>query len=101
MNDIIRDDTLFSRAQAYEASDDVGRNTSQNLTIGDIINARFSRRSALKGMLGVTAIGATVSPLAFFAADQARAEAASAFSFKEVAAGVDEKHHIAEGYNAD
>ncbi len=96
MNDI-----PFSRAQAYEASDDVGRNTSANPTMGDIINARFDRRSALRGMLGVAAIGATISPLALVAANRAHAQATSAFSFKEVAAGVDEKHHVAEGYNAD
>src|SRR5262245_3946085 len=89
-----------TRAQAYEASEDVGRNTSHNPTIGDIIAARFNRRDLLKGVLGVTAIASTVSPLAI-AADRAQAQDASRFSFKEVAAGVDEKHHVADGHDAD
>ena len=55
-------DRPYNRAQAYEAPDDVGRNTSANPTIGDIINARFDRRGALKGMLGVAAIGSTIGP---------------------------------------
>ena len=69
--------------------------------MGEIIAARFSRRGLLKGALAVSAISATVSPLALLAADQARAAGTSAFSFTEVEAGVDEKHHVAEGYDAD
>src|SRR5262245_59996177 len=90
-----------TRAQAYEASEDVGRNTSHNPTIGDIIAARFNRRDLLKGVLGVTAIASTVSPLAIAAATRAQAQNGTRFSFKEVAAGVDEKHHVADGHEAD
>jgi secreted PhoX family phosphatase len=39
--------------------------------------------------------------LALMIADEARAEGVSAFSFTEVEAGVDETHHVAEGYDAD
>lgn len=91
----------FTRAQACEASEDVGRNPSANPTIGDVIAARFHRRDILKGALGVAAIAATVSPLALQAAGEARAEDGFRFDFKEVAAGVDEKHYVAEGYDAD
>jgi secreted PhoX family phosphatase len=90
-----------TRAQAYEASEDVGRNTSHNPTIGDIIAARFNRRDLLKGVLGVTAIASTASPLAIAAAARAQAQGVNRFSFKEVAAGVDEKHHVADGHEAD
>ena len=84
-----------------EEEEDVGRNLSSNLTMGDIINKRFSRRGFIQGSLAVTAIAATVSPLALLVADEARAEAKSAFDFEEIAVGVDEKHHVAAGYDAD
>ena len=84
-----------------EEEEDVGRNLSSNLTMGDIINKRFSRRDFIQGSLAVTAIAATVSPLALLVADEARAEAKSAFDFEEIAVGVDEKHHVAAGYDAD
>jgi hypothetical protein len=84
-----------------EAEEDVGRNPSGNPTMGDIINRRFSRRGFLGGSLAVAAIGSTVSPLALMIADEARAEGMSAFSFTEIEAGVDETHHVADGYDAD
>ena len=49
----------------------------------------------------MSAIATTVSPIALLLADEARAEAKSAFSFKEVEAGIDQTHHVAEGYDAD
>ena len=69
--------------------------------MGEIIAARFSRRGFLRGSLAVSAITATVSPMALILADDARAAAGSAFTFDEVEAGVDEKHHVAAGYDAD
>ena len=91
-----------TRSQAYEASEDIGRNTSANPTIGDVIAARFDRRDLLKGALGVAAITATMGPLALASADQ-RAGARRGmprFKFKEIEAGVDADHHVAEGYDA-
>jgi secreted PhoX family phosphatase len=87
-----------SRSQAFEASENVGRNSTDNLTIGDVIAARFHRRDVIKGALGVAAITATMGPLALLASRKAEA-AGVRFDFKEVAAGVDEKHHVAEGYD--
>ena len=92
---------MLTRSQAYEESENVGRNPTANLTIGDVIAARFDRRDFLKGGLGVAAIAATVSPLAILAAEQARADIPSRFRFKEIEAGVDTNHHVAEGYDAD
>jgi uncharacterized protein len=94
-------DQFLTRAQAFEQSEDIGRNPSDNPTIGDVIAARFHRRDILKGALGVAAIAATVSPLAIAAADRAQAQKGSRFNFKEVTAGVDEKHHVAEGHDVD
>lgn len=100
MNDQPASSNFSTRSQAYEESENVGRNISANPTMGDVIAARFSRRDVLKGSLGVAAIAVTVSPLALIAADKARA-ATSAFSFTEVAAGIDETHHVAAGYDVD
>ncbi|MFD1746337.1 PhoX family protein [Rhizobium helianthi] len=92
----------FPTTQLEEA-DGEGHNASDNATMGEIISKRFSRRNFLQGSLAVSAIAATVSPVALMSADEARAagKAGSAFNFNEVEAGVDAKHHVAEGYNAD
>lgn len=47
------------RSEAYEDSDDISLNPSSGPTLGDIVNARFSRRDLLKGTPGVAALGAT------------------------------------------
>ncbi|ANP86348.1 PhoX family protein [Rhizobium leguminosarum] len=93
---------IFPTTQLEDADGD-GHNTSANPTMGEIIGKRFSRRSFLQGSLAVSAIAATVSPIALMSADEARAadNKGSAFNFSEVEAGVDHKHHIAEGYDAD
>ncbi len=100
MNDHLAPETAF-RTSMLEENDGPGTNPTDNRTMGEIISARFSRRGFLKGSLAVSAIAATVSPIALLMADDARAAAASAFSFDEVEAGVDETHHVAAGYDAD
>jgi secreted PhoX family phosphatase len=90
----------LTRAQAFEQSEDVGRNETSNPTLGDVIAARLQRRDVLKGALGIAAITATMGPLAIAAAGNARANA-TRFAFSEVEAGVDPRHHVAEGYDAD
>jgi secreted PhoX family phosphatase len=91
----------LTRARAYEESEDIGCNPSDNPTIGDVVAIRLGRRDILKGALGVAAIAATVSPLALAAASRANAENAGRFRFDEVEAGVDANHHVAAGYDAD
>ncbi|TBZ14366.1 PhoX family protein [Rhizobium leguminosarum] len=93
---------IFPTTQLEDADGD-GHNTSANPTMGEIIGKRFSRRNFLQGSLAVSAIAATVSPIALMSVDEARAadNKGSAFNFSEVEAGVDDKHHIAEGYDAD
>lgn len=87
----------------YEESENVSTNPTSNATMGDIIAARYSRRDLMRGLLAVSAITATISPLALGAARDARAEdnTTPRFNFNELAAGSDEKHHVAEGYDAD
>lgn len=91
----------LSRAQIYEESENIGRNPTDNPTLGDVIAARYDRRDILKGALGVTAIAATISPLAIAAATKAKADIPTRFNFQELEAAVDTTHHVAEGYDAD
>ncbi|TPK90294.1 PhoX family phosphatase [Mesorhizobium sp. B2-4-17] len=89
------------RTSLLEENEGPAINPTDNRTMGEIIAARFSRRGFLKGSLAVSAIAATVSPLAMIAADDARAAEGSAFKFDELEAGIDDKHHVAPGYDAD
>jgi secreted PhoX family phosphatase len=90
------------RSVAFEESENAGSNTSGNATLGDVIADRLSRRDLMRGVLAVTAIGVSVSPLALAARAQGLAGTTTpSFDFKEVAAGSDERHHVAEGYDAD
>lgn len=91
---------IFPTSQLEEA-DGEGHNGTDNPTMGEIIGRRFSRRGFLQGSLAVSAIAATVGPLALVSAERARAAGGSAFAFKEVEAGVDADHHVAEGYDAN
>ncbi|WP_322417227.1 PhoX family protein [Mesorhizobium huakuii] len=89
------------RTSLLEENEGPATNPTDNRTMGEIIAARFSRRGFLKGSLAVSAIAATVGPLAMIAADGARAAEGSAFKFDELEAGIDDKHHVAPGYDAD
>jgi secreted PhoX family phosphatase len=89
-------------ASMLEHDDAPPQNQSANPTMGELIGQRFSRRGLLKGALAVSAISATVGAAALATAEEAKAETkGSAFSFKEVEAGVDADHHVADGYQAD
>ncbi|PBB22860.1 MULTISPECIES: PhoX family phosphatase [unclassified Mesorhizobium] len=89
------------RTSLLEENEGPATNPTDNRTMGEIIAARFSRRGFLKGSLAVSAIAATVGPLAMIAADDARAAEGSAFTFDELEAGIDDRHHVAPGYDAD
>jgi secreted PhoX family phosphatase len=89
-----------TRMQAYEASHNLGSNPSGNPTLDDIIARRFDRRDLLKGALGLATAATATSPLALVANGEARANDAGRFTFAEVSAGVDDKHHVPEGYEA-
>lgn len=100
MNDKTSNQQVFRTSRLEEAEGD-GLNPTSNRTMGEIIAARFSRRGFLRGSLAATAIAATVSPMALMTAEKAKAQTGPKFSFTEVEAGVDETHHVAEGYDAD
>ena len=65
-------------------------------TLGEL----WSRRSILKGLGGASLI-ATASTSLFALASCDRPSPAPRFTFKELPRGVDERHHVAEGYDAD
>ncbi len=89
------------RASELEDSGDVGVNPTHNLTMGEIIATRFNRRDLLRGSLAVAAISATVGTRALAANGQPVGQANGAsFDFKEIEAGIDHTHHVAEGYDA-
>ncbi|MGL4323692.1 MAG: PhoX family protein [Beijerinckiaceae bacterium] len=85
-----------------EELDDIPSSPQAGDTFGDIVASRFNRRDLIKGILGVSAMAATVSPLAMAASAQAQEKNTTpSFNFKEIAAGSDDKMYVAEGYNAD
>src|SRR5262245_21214846 len=94
-------DGFCNRAEAYEAHANVPLSPARGDTIGDLILRRYSRRAVLRGTLGAAASAALFGP-SILASYAARAEdAPDRFAFTEVAAGVDDTHHVAEDYKAD
>lgn len=90
--------------ESADAVDDEDRvcSPAEGPTIGDIVAARLSRRDLMRGALAGSVLAAAL-PEGFMSASpaQAQAGAGSAFNFKEVKAGVDGNHHVAEGYEAN
>ena len=100
----MKDMSRLPASVLFEQAEDTSANRSTNPTMGDVIAERLSRRDLGKGLLAVAAVSATVSPIALAAATQGRAETINttpSFNFKEVPAGVDDRHYVAEGYDAD
>jgi secreted PhoX family phosphatase len=91
----------YTRAQAMDAAENVGRNRSGNSSIGDVINLRLDRRKFVKGTLGVAAIAATIKPLATLAADKPESGAVPRFRFTDIGMGPAHDHEVAAGYDAD
>ncbi|MEM8842433.1 MAG: PhoX family phosphatase, partial [Pseudomonadota bacterium] len=96
---LIDDPEIGNKAEAYEAFDDIPTNPNLGNTIGDVINRRYNRRDMMRGALAVSATTALFGST-ILGADNAHA-AESRYVFDELAWGNDEKHHIADGYDAD
>ena len=97
----MQEDDFSNKAEAFEAFDDIPLSPQTDSTIGAVIARRYSRRDMLKGSLGVTAATALFGTAALTAASGPARAASAGFVFRELAAGVDETHHIADGYEAD
>jgi len=83
----------------------VTRRDPKGETIGDVIARRYDRRDIMKGALGVSAVAVLfgTTALAGCSAEETAETGPEAFvpkgfSFKEVEAGVDRTHHVAESY---
>jgi secreted PhoX family phosphatase len=72
-------------------------NHSSGATFSELATIRFSRRAALTGLLATTALTA-VGDLA--ARKAAASTSASSLQFAEIPHAMDEKLHVAEGYDA-
>lgn len=88
--------------------EDIGSNTTGNTAFSDVVDARLSRRGAMKKLAAAAlGIAAALSGRNTSYADvEARTSVGQAssqapFNFPEVTAGVDATHHVADGYNAD
>lgn len=99
-NDMDTDD-FSNTAEAFEAFDDVPLSPARDDSIGSVIARRFSRRDMLRGSLGVAASTALFGTAALSGVVSATQAGAGAFAFTELADGMDETHHVAEGYDAD
>jgi hypothetical protein len=98
---VMQEDGFSNKAEAFEAFDDIPLSPPTDDTIGAVIARRYSRRDMLKGSLGVAAATALFGTAALTAASGPARAASAAFAFRELASGVDETHHVAEGYDAD
>ncbi len=82
----------------FDHDDDIGVNSSREATIADLIEARLSRRTALKGMAATSLFG-----LFGCAAPATRGAGApqgsTALTFTEVGRFLDETAHVAPGYD--
>lgn len=104
--DLIFRADIGNKAEAFEARDDEPNNPHVDCTIGDLIAQRYPvvpRRDVLKGLLGVSAVGALLASCAPGTSVQAatRQPTKSRYRFDEVSWGNDRHHHVAQGYTAD
>ncbi len=94
-------DNFCNRAEAYEAHDNVPLSPAGRDAIGDIILRRYSRREVMRGTLGAAAALSLFGPVLLSGRGASAEGASDRFGFEEVEAGVDETHHVAEGYRAE
>jgi secreted PhoX family phosphatase len=76
--------------------DDISSNPSGNTVFAEVLAERLSRRGFIGAVAGAAAATMATSPLAL---SQAWANTTT-LSFTEIAHGVDEKFHVAQGYDA-
>src|SRR5258708_7647636 len=94
-------DDFSNKDEAFQAFDDIPLSPVGDDTMGAVIARRYGRRDILKGSLAVTAATALFGTAALQGASRPARAAGAGFDFRELAAGVDETHHVAEGYDAD
>jgi uncharacterized protein len=75
-----------------QEQEDVGVNASGERPIGEIIEVRLSRREALKGLVAGAAVAAAPISAAWAAGP-------SSLGFRELEVNLDQRDHVAEGYD--
>lgn len=80
-------------------SEDVGSNPSTEPSIGELVERRLGRRAALRGLAGAGAAAALTADLLGSSA-LAQPTGPSTLTFKEVPHGLDNTHHVPDGYEA-
>lgn len=103
--------TRLATPSRADDAEDIGSNTSDNPTMGDILALRLSRRNLMAGLLATTSASLAASTASLIAAPPGVANAGEpaaatpattpSFAFDELAVGIDETHHVAQGYDAD
>jgi hypothetical protein len=85
-----------------DPNDDIGSNPTANRSFAEVLEARLSRRDALKGLMATTALtaGAAIAGRLGIGAAEAAASTTT-LTFAELAHGVDENMHVADGYGAE
>ena len=81
--------------------DDSVINRSNEESIGQVINRRWSRRSVLRGALSSAALSLAGCTLPRARSEAREREPTPAADFIELSHGVDATHHVAPGYNAE
>ncbi|MFA9459220.1 PhoX family protein [Thiohalorhabdus sp. Cl-TMA] len=99
------------RTLLRELAEDIPISPRNRPTFGEVLGARHGRRAFLRGALGVTAIAALGGPAAAGRAGTGVPPGGDSggrsgvtgwsFDFPELTAGVDEDHHVAEGFIAE
>jgi secreted PhoX family phosphatase len=82
--------------------EDIGSNPTANTTIGTLIEARLSRRAALRGIAGAGAAAVFADQLVQEASAQLAVPAQggpSTLTFRELPQGLSQTHDVAEGYD--
>ncbi|EBA14368.1 hypothetical protein RSK20926_17417 [Roseobacter sp. SK209-2-6] len=109
-HNLIHDRNVGNRSEAFELYDDIPATSVKSRTLGDLIEARYSRRDTLRGLLGVSAMGAFFGSTATLAPEPVSASATpdiahqpgtKPFAFTELEWGNDQTHHVAPGYRAE
>ncbi|PWB66024.1 MAG: dTDP-glucose 4,6-dehydratase [Bradyrhizobiaceae bacterium] len=95
---------MHTLAQAFDASENIGRNNSDSPSIQEVVAARLNRRAVLKGTLGIAVLATTVGPPVSVKAAPGRSadiDANPRFKFDDIGPGGGYDHQVANGYDAD
>ncbi|MBL0337784.1 MAG: PhoX family phosphatase [Rhodospirillaceae bacterium] len=94
-------DQLNNQNQDHPSAEEKIHNPTQNPNIYNVINTQLSRRGLLKGLAIGGFLGTIGSSMASKFSLASSPTGQSTFTFAPVSHGIDDTHHVAEGYNAD